>query len=477
MYIAKLTLRNGTEVELRAGDASFIPSKPEVSSPLPNRIKVDETKGTAWPVNQRDVIVIGEEEENKDKILFPGLDATISFDQVSKLKQGDQILLNGMLTATNSSYEIVSIAVKLENRVEPRWALGILESDKRPEVYEELKKRAEYQNDDGPRWFFNDDRASVSVTVPQTAVAIFEKERRRVENNEHDARCDASCSYSCSGTLGSDLKNAGVINKDGSFSIWLKVSDTAAVSPMDTSISHITSRLSFVLGIRMREENEGEESASTQESSARVQAIREALSDWPKNRHAMFKRCPKDFDKVNKKKESATFFLKQPIGEVSISPKEWKKYDRNTEVRDEGCTPPKVPTNELGPKLIRWNSVDEHSKDLHNQQACDSDASAFPKLSEISKTIFKSSLPSEDAKVEKINPLEFGHQLPNRWEACRLNFFDTRRRFKSPSTCTFNTGEVWAKKLLDQFKLQHSSNQKQYPANQNAESQPTLQFQ
>ena len=164
IYLAKITLRNGTEVELQAGGASFLPSKPEISTLLPTTIKVDEKKGKSWLANQR-ISKLDEDEENKDKILFPGLDATISFDQIPQLKQGDNILLNGKVVSTNASYEFVSIAIRLENRADPKWALDQLVTDKRSDLYEELKKRTDYSNDDSSRWFFNDDRATVSVTI------------------------------------------------------------------------------------------------------------------------------------------------------------------------------------------------------------------------------------------------------------------------------------------------------------------------
>lgn len=477
-YFAKITLRNGTEVELQAGDASFLPSKPEISALLPSTITVDEKKSKSWLANQR-MNRLEEDEEDKDKILYPGLDATINFDQIPQLEQGDNVLLNGKVMSKNTSYEFVSIAIRLENRADPKWALDQLVTDKRSDLYEELKKRTDYSNDDSSRWFFNDDRATVSVTVPKTAASIFEREKYRIENNEHDASCDTSCKYTCTGTMGTDIKRTGIIDENGSFSIWLNISDIAAISPMDTSITHITSRLSFVLGLRLVEQNEEEgDNAITQDSNARVRAIKEAIEDWPKYRHTTFKRCPVDLEKGKKKQESATFFLKQPIGEVSISPKQWQKYDRNAELRDdEECVSKSTPNYELGPKMIRWNTIDEKEYRSHIQQACESSPSAFPQLSEISRTTLKSSIPSKDKKVEKIESTEFRHSRANRFESCRMSLLDLTRRFTIPSTCRFNTGELWAKRLLDRFKVQNSLRQQsEYGADQE-QVQSVLSFQ
>lgn len=473
-YFAKLTLRNGTEVEIRAGDASFIPSKPTLSDLLPNMINVNGKSGTSWSANRGMALSNENEDGNNYATNLSGLDATIQFKQIPQLSQGDQLKINGTIAMTNLSYEIVSIAAKLENRIEPRWALDMLTYDKRPELYEELKKRSAYPKDEGSRWFFNDDRSRLSVSIPKTASSIFEKEKERMEKKEHDPRCDTSCSYSCTGTLGSDTKGVSRIKNDGSFSVWLNVSESAAITPMDTEISQISSRLSFVLGIRLRDEEKGENEV-TYESNKRAESVREAFNEWPRQRYTMFRKCPEDSNE--KKQKSATFFFKQPIGEVSISPKEWQKYDRNAKVEERHCIPEEISKNDLGPKMIRANNFDERENAIHSQQACQSDPSAFPNLSSITKTIKKSSVPSDDPNVESVDSHEFHHGKSNLFKACSTNWMDPVNRFQPHSTCTFNTGEVWAKRLLDKYAMHRSSFEQQTQSTDQDEPKPILQFQ
>lgn len=52
----------------------------------------------------------------------------------------------------------------------------------------------------------------------------------------------------------------------------------------------------------------------------------------------------------------------------------------------------------------------------------------------------------EAIDVKKIDLMEFGIYT-------LTNLIALTRRFIAPSTCNFHTGQVWAKKWLDQFKL------------------------
>ena len=80
-------------------------------------------------------------------------------------------------------------------------------------------------------------------------------------------------------------------------------------------------------------------------------------------------------------------------------------------------------------------------------------------------------------KVEKIESTEYRHSRANRFESCRMSPLDLTRRFTIPSTCRFNTGELWAKRLLDRFKVQNSLRQQsEYGAGQE-QVQSVLSFQ
>lgn len=399
---------------------------------------------------------------------MPGLNASVILDRLPQIYQGDNLLLNGTITLANRAYEVVSISAVLDYRDSPQWALETLQSSNLSDLYGELNERTAYAKDEQDSRLYGRMRKAISVEIPRPAASFFEGEKKRLKDCAHDACCDTEadngelCTTTCTSGFRVDSIGRGGISENGSFSIWLNVSDLAAVTPLDTSIVRVTSRLSFVLGIRASgkdEEQDDERKSEVRQTTDREQEVHDVLNGWSLGRRPGLSRggCR---NALCKKKKRATFFLKQSISEVPILPKQWQKYDREADLDEGVCLPDELYRIVLGPKMLRWDHSAPEQQRVLSQQACQSDSSAFPFLSDLNKTILKSSAPFRDMNVGKISStkIHFEQSHLDRLEQCYL---DCKDDCSSPlGTCAFSTGELWAGMLLVQYNLRSSSERK-----------------